>query len=132
MASRWRGFADRSGATALELALVFPALITLIMGIFYAGWAMYCGSEVRHAVELGSRVYIVNPSATLTDLKTAVSSKLVYVSMTGVTVNSTTQAVGAATNQHITWSYQTTLAIPFVPVQTLPFSGMIDVPLATP
>ena len=127
-----RGLADRAGATALEFAVISPLLITLIFGIWYAGWAFYCGSEVRHAVELGSRVYVFNPNATLSTLQTAVSSHLISVPMSSVTLNATTAAVGAATNEHITWSYQTTAPIPFIPLQHLAFGGAIDVPMATP
>jgi Flp pilus assembly protein TadG len=126
-----RQLGDRAGAAAVELALVFPFLVMVVFGIWYIGWALYSGGEVRHAVELGSRVYISNPSATLSDLQTAVSSHLLDVPISNFTLNTATQAVGSATNQHITWSYQTVMSIPFVPTLPMNFSGSIDVPLAT-
>ncbi len=126
-----RRLGDRSGSAVVELALVFPVLVMVIFGIWYMGWALYSGGEVRHAVEQGSRVYITNPSATLTDLKTAVATHLLDVPITNFTLATTTQVVGTATNQHITWSYQSLVSIPFVPTLPMNFGGSIDVPLAT-
>ena len=126
---RWA--ARRDGAAALEFALVLPALITFLMGVWYVGWAINLGSEVRHAVELGSRIYISNPTATSTDLSTAVSNHLTDVAIGDVTLNSSQVAHGTATSQHITWSYATTATIPFLSAISFNFSGAVDVPLAT-
>ncbi len=126
-----RQLGDRAGAAAVELALVFPFLVMIIFGIWYTGWALYSGGEVRHAVELGSRVYISNPNATLSDLQAAVSANLLDVPVSGYTLNATTQPVGSATTEHITWSYQTAISIPFVPTLPMNFTGSIDVPMAS-
>ncbi len=126
---RWA--ARRDGAAALEFALVLPALITFIMGVWYVGWAINLGSEVRHAVELGSRIYISNPNATSTDLSTAVSNHLTDVAIGDVTLNSSQVAHGTATSQHIAWSYATTATIPFLSGISFNFNGAVDVPLAT-
>jgi Flp pilus assembly protein TadG len=122
----------RRGATALEFALIFPALAMVIFGVWYVGFAIYQGGEVRHAVELGSRIYITNPSATLDDLKTAVGSHLLDVPLASVTLGESSQTVGSATNAHITWSYQMTTSIPFMSSIPLNFNGAVDVPEATP
>ena len=129
----WRRcLSDRGGAAALEFALVVPALMTLIFGIWYLGWAFNCGSEVGHAVELGSRIYISNPNATSDDLKTAVASHLTDVPISAVTLTVTTQAIGTASSEHITWTYATTAPIPFISAVPFNFGGSVDVPLATP
>ena len=39
--SMLRRLADRGGATAVELALVFPVLVSLIFGTWALGWALY-------------------------------------------------------------------------------------------
>ena len=126
-----RGLADRAGATAVELALVIPVLVAIIFGTWALGWALYSGGEVRHAVELGSRIYIANPNATSSDLQTAVQSHLQDVPVNAFTLAAAPQTDGSATNQHITWSYQTTLTIPFVANLPMNFTGAIDVPMAT-
>jgi Flp pilus assembly protein TadG len=127
-----RLLADRSGAAALELAIVTPVLVTFIMGIWYLGWALNLGSEVRHAVELGSRIYITNPSATSSDLQTAVAAHLTDVPVSSISLATSTSTVGLASSEHITWSYQTTAPIPFVSAIPVSFAGAYDVPLATP
>ena len=127
-----RGFADRAGSAAVEFALVIPVAATFLFGIWYVGWAINCGSEVRHAVELGSRIYITNPNATSDQLKTAVTSHLLNVSINSVTLASAQQAIGTATSQHITWSYQATAPVPGMSAVNLNFGGAVDVPLATP
>jgi Flp pilus assembly protein TadG len=126
------GLADEGGATAVELALVLPMLVTFILGIWYLGWSLNLGSEVRHAVELGSRIYITNPSATSTDLSTAVSSHLTDMQVSAISLSTTSQTVGTTTSQHIAWSFSTTPPIPFVSSIPITFSGSYDVPAATP
>ncbi len=126
---RWA--AEGAGAAALEFALVLPVLITFLMGIWYVGWAINLGSEVRHAVELGSRIYVSNPNATSSDLSTAVSNHLTDVAIGSVTLNTSQVAHGTATSQHITWSYSTTAPVPFISAVAFNFSGAVDVPLAT-
>jgi Flp pilus assembly protein TadG len=122
---------DTSGATVVEFALVAPALITAIFGIWFIGWAYNCGSEVGHAVELASRIYITNPAATSSDLQTAVASHLTDVPIADVTLTSAPATVGAATTQHITWTYHTTAPVPFISAINFNFAGVVDVPLAT-
>ena len=123
---------DVSGSAAVEFALIFPVLIIFILGIWYTGWAVNCGSEVQHAVELGSRVYLANPGATTTDLQNAVASHLIDVPIGSITLNAASQTIGLATSEHITWSYQTSAPIPFLSAITFNFSGAVDVPMATP
>ena len=126
-----RACADQSGAAAVELALVMPLLVMFLMGIWYLGWSLNLGSEVRHAVELGSLVYIVNPSATSSDLQTAVASHLTDVPVGSINLAVSTSTIGLASSQHITWSFSTTAPIPFIPAVNFNFSGSVDVPAAT-
>jgi|ERR1022692_625598 Flp pilus assembly protein TadG len=120
------------GAAAVEFALVLPALITAILGIWYLGWSFDCGSEVGHAVELGSRIYISNPNATQSQLQTAVASHLTDLPIGAVTLTTSTATIGTAQSQHITWAYSTTPDIPFISAIHFNFTGAVDVPLATP
>jgi Flp pilus assembly protein TadG len=124
--------ADRGGAAAIEFALVFPVLCAFILGIWYTGWAIQEGGEVRHAVELASRIYITNPSSTSAQLSTAVSTHLQTVPIGSVTLSTSSQTVDSASYQHITWSYQATAPIPGMPTVGYNFTGAVDVPAATP
>jgi Flp pilus assembly protein TadG len=124
--------ADQRGATAVEFALVLPMLVIFILGIWYMGWSMNLGSEVRHAVELGSRIYITNPNATDNELKAAIASHLTDVPINSITLSTSTSTIGSASSQHISWSFQTNAPIPFLSSIEISFNGSYDVPGATP
>jgi Flp pilus assembly protein TadG len=121
-----------SGATALEFALITPAMIMTIFGTWYLGWALNCGGEVRHAVELASRLYIQNPNTTLSQLSSAVSARLDAANINQVTLAASSQTIGTATVEHITWSYTATAPIPMFSTISIPLSGVVDVPMASP
>ena len=123
--------ADEGGGTAVEFALVLPLLVLFVFGTWYVGWAINLGGEVRNAVEMGSRIYITNPTATSDELKTAVASHLSDVPINSVTLSSSSSTIGTATSQHITWSYQTTAPIPFMSAIPISFAGTYDVPAAS-
>jgi Flp pilus assembly protein TadG len=123
---------ERSGATVVEFALIVPVLTVFLFGVWYTGWAIQQGDEVRHAVELGSRIYVTNSASTLANLRTAVSSHLTSVSISSVTLASTSATVDSAGYQHITWSFSTTPPIPWVSSINYTFAGSVDVPAVTP
>ncbi len=67
---------DRSGATAVETALVTPFLVMFLFATFELGWAMQCGSSVREAVEHGSRALISNPDMSASELTSRINARL--------------------------------------------------------
>jgi Flp pilus assembly protein TadG len=127
-----RAIGERSGAAAVEFALIVPVLCVFLYGIWYTGWAIQQGDEVRHAVELGSRIYVTNSASTLANLRTAVSSHLTSVSISSVTLASTSATVDSEAYQHITWSFSTTAPIPGISSINYTFGGSVDVPAVTP
>jgi Flp pilus assembly protein TadG len=58
--ARARFTACRRGSTAVEFALVFPALAALIVGGLYTSLLMYSAAGLHHAVEQAARCYSVN------------------------------------------------------------------------
>lgn len=120
------------GAAAVEFALVSSVFFTLVIGIFNLGWVLYCGADVRHAVERGSRIYLSNPNATSTQLRSRIATYLEVTSITsvGTVVTRETIAGGQASVARVTWTYSTGLSIPFVPASTFNFGGQVMVPLA--
>ena len=68
----WRRFGrDRSGAGALEFALISPALIFLIIGVIQISLALYKGSTVQWIAERAVRTAMIDASvdaAALTQL----------------------------------------------------------------
>jgi hypothetical protein len=50
---RFRG--DRSGASAVEFALVMPAFIAMLAGAIWAGQLAFASNSMHYAVEAGAR-----------------------------------------------------------------------------
>lgn len=121
---------DRDGAAALETALVAPIFITLVLAIFQIGWALYCGAEVRHAVERSTRLLIADPGASEADIETAIAGDLNAVNPADVVLTMTTEPVGENGQiARLTWTYGYTLDAPFISPVVLDFGSSIVVPL---
>ena len=130
MPGRLRNWAaDRSGATAVETAIVLPVAILFILGIFQLGWGFYCGYDVRHAIERGARIYLSTPTATADDLQTAVASNLTAVKITDFTLTPASQTTSGASLEKIAWTYQYPIKLPFMSSLTLDFDSQIVVPI---
>ena len=120
---------DARGAAAVEFALVLPPLFALLMGIFFVGWGLNCGGDVRHAVERASRVYAVDRDATEASFRSAVAANLQFVPAGQVTLAVTrrTMASGAELVD-IAWSYGHPLELPFLRDQAWRFASTLSVP----
>lgn len=120
-----------SGAAALEAALVMPVFITLVIGILNIGWALYCGAEVRHAVERSTRLLIVDPDTTADDVEAAVMADLHGANAEDVGFTMTTEEVGdtGGAVARLTWTYGYTVEAPFVRPVVLDFGSSLVVPL---
>ncbi|HEX4181649.1 MAG TPA: TadE/TadG family type IV pilus assembly protein [Caulobacteraceae bacterium] len=120
---------DRSGATAVETAIVLPLAILFILGIFQLGWGLYCGYDVRHAIERAARIYISTPTATSDQLTTAVTNKLTAAHIEDVTLTASNQTTGGASLKQVAWVYHYTIQLPFISSFTLDFDSQIVVPI---
>jgi Flp pilus assembly protein TadG len=78
MNNRFGARTRRSGAAAVEMALVAPVLILFLFGIFEYGRFVFCYTTATNAVRDGCRFAIVNTqsAATHLDVKTAVDNKM--------------------------------------------------------
>lgn len=119
-----------SGAAAVELALVLPVFAALIFGIFNYGWALYVGSDVRHAIERCSRLLLVDPHTTQAQLRTAVSGRLKVARIGDLNLTLTNQTLtGGTPVARISWTYSYAVAVPFVPQAVFNFDNHLIVPL---
>lgn len=116
---------------ALEFAILSPALVMLIYGIFSTGMALYAGSAVRSAVQVASRALIGAPNTPAATLQSTVQNKLVDVPINNLalTVTQETETSGEQV-QRVSWTYKYQLLIPLVPDQWLVFDSSLIVPLA--
>ncbi|MCR9266205.1 MAG: pilus assembly protein [Alphaproteobacteria bacterium] len=73
----WRRFGrDRSGAGALEFALISPALIFLIIGVIQISLALYKGSTVQWIAERAVRTAMIDASVDAAALTQLIESDL--------------------------------------------------------
>lgn len=119
-----------SGAAAVELALVLPVFLALVFGIFNYGWALYVGSDVRHAIERCSRLLLVDPHTTQAQLRTAVSGRLKVARIDDLNLQLSNETLtGGTPVARISWTYRYTVAVPFVPRAVFNFDNHMIVPL---
>jgi Flp pilus assembly protein TadG len=119
-----------SGATAVELAMVLPMFIALLFGIFNFGWAIYCGGEVRNAVEQASRELLEDPDLTIEELRASVAARLHGATIDQVALSKTTETVGASTQvARISWTYSYIVDTPFLDQKVFNFDSSIVTPL---
>ncbi|HEX6860819.1 MAG TPA: TadE/TadG family type IV pilus assembly protein [Caulobacteraceae bacterium] len=119
-----------SGAAALEAALILPVLLTFIFGALNVGWALYCGAEVRHAVERSTRLLIADPTTSVSAIQTAVDDRLQAADPADVDLTMAQETVGTSGQiARLSWTYAYTVAMPFVDDFTLHFDSSLIVPL---
>lgn len=107
-----------------------PLFVALVFGIFNYGWAIYCGNEVRYAVQRASRLLIVEPDTSLEVLRAAVAERLNGAEIEDVDLAMTTETFGASTHvARITWTYAYTIQTPFLEDAVLNFDSSLLAPL---
>ncbi len=122
---------DRSGATALEFSILAPALLMMLYGVFDVGFALYCGSAVRSAVQTASRSLITNSATSASTIKNTAQGLLVSVPVNNLALTVTQETASSTeTVQRVSWTYKYGLSIPFVPDQWLVFDSSLIVPMA--
>lgn len=98
---------SRQGATAIETALLVPALLLFLMGAIEMGRAMWTQSTLQYACDEGGRYAIANTSVAspqLTSIENRVRLRLVQAGITGTIVgaDSNDLNVGTATVPGVT------------------------------
>lgn len=68
--------ADRSGAGAVEFALVAPAFLAVVFGLFEFGWTQHCISSMNFALREASRSLVIDPELTEDELEAQVTDQL--------------------------------------------------------
>ena len=121
---------DQSGAAAVEFAFISSILFTFILGIFWLGWGIYCGADVRHAIERGSRIYLSNRTATDQQFEDAVATNLFAARSVDITYTITKPTISGAQMAQIAWVYDYSLQIPFVPTVVLHMGSQIAAPIS--
>jgi Flp pilus assembly protein TadG len=113
----WR---DRSGASALEFALVAPVFVLLITGIFQTGMGFYANAGLRSGVESAARYAQIYPTPTDSQITTQLSSNT--FGLNPALLSTPTLTHGTSNGQNyvdISATYNFPLKILFMPSTTI-------------
>jgi Flp pilus assembly protein TadG len=113
----WR---DRSGASALEFALVAPLFILLITGIFQMGMGFYANAGLRSGVEAAARYAQIYPRPADSQITATLSSST--FGLNPALLGTPTLTHGTANGQayvDISATYNYRLDIMFMPSATI-------------
>jgi Flp pilus assembly protein TadG len=127
---RLRRLGDTSGATALEFALISPALIMLLVGGIQLAWSLHCAASVRWSLETNARGLMFNPSESADTLRSAMLTSLTgKATASDLTVTISRDTSNAASTMLVATSvYRTSLVVPFVSATPLSFTSVTKVP----
>lgn len=106
----------RRGAAVVEFAIVAPVFFLLVFGMIEFGRMVMVQQVLTNASREGARRAVLDGVST-TDVETAVNDYLANASISGATINVTTQA---PTPPDIAESRIVTVSIPFSQVSWLP------------
>lgn len=68
--------ADQRGAAAIEFAVIGPLLFTLLLGIVEMGRMFYVRESLEYATEQAARFYMVTPSASWSQVQSALQNAM--------------------------------------------------------
>lgn len=127
-----RLWGDRSGTSAVEFAIVAPAFLALLFGVFALGWALHCNQSVDFAANVAARGLIADPSLSQSQLQTQVQNLLsTFADPSNVTVTLTEDAATASPRlAHVSVAYTHLLAAPFTSSLKYTYNASSTVTLA--
>jgi|GEM_PF-5798133 Flp pilus assembly protein TadG len=121
---------DNAGTTALEFALISPALLLLVIGGFQLAWALHTAATVRWSLESSARGLMLDPSETADTLKTNMLARLGgRASASDLAVTIAPDTSNPAGKLLVATSvFHTTLSMPFITLPQLTFTAVTKVP----
>ena len=120
--------ADRSGASALEFAILLPVFVSMLLGTVQVGMLFYQAGTVQHALEDTAREVMVQSSMTSGQIETSIRSRLQDLVSNEVVVSYSVETVGKASVANINAAFTLELFIPFVPAFSVPMVAETRVP----
>jgi Flp pilus assembly protein TadG len=118
---------DRSGASAVEFALVAPLFLILLFAIWEFGWALHNAASVNYALEEASRDLMLDPSMTAAQLQKKVQDKVTRIGSGTVSVTLVRSTAGDVNFAEATSTYVHELMVPFVPKDVLTLRSTVTV-----
>jgi Flp pilus assembly protein TadG len=122
--------ANRSGASALEFAIVGPAFLMMTVAVIMIGWSMNCISSLRTALEVSARALQIDTTLSDAALTTIVTNLLSTIGDPAVSVSvATDTSIAGVTMKQITGTYVFDINVPFLPPRQLTFQSSVKVPV---
>ncbi len=122
--------ACRRGATAVEFALVVPIFLAMTIGVVEMGRALWIKATMQHAVELTTRYFMVNNSATDATLQTYATARLGESGMdtTNFAFSSADTTISSTTYKAITITHSFTGIVEIVEYPDITLTAVARVP----
>ena len=120
--------ADRSGAVAVEFALISTAFLTLIFGISYLGIFLFDKASLQWAVERASRLAAINHAATHAQIVTEVQNYLSAAGMQSAIVQYSVTNFGGIPVANISASFQRAYTVPLIATFNMSYSASTSIP----
>jgi Flp pilus assembly protein TadG len=110
---------DEAGASAVELALVFPVFIMIVLGIVEIGQALRTWNEVHNALGRAVRLMNLDASTTPDQITTAMRGYLTDVDAATLTVTATPITVSGIEHIRISVGIPFEIILPFADTSTM-------------
>jgi len=122
-------FLEKSGAAAVEFAIVSSAFFCFVLGIAYVAIMLFNNASLNYAVEDAARTVAMNNSTTQDQIKTKVNSYMTKAGLPSATVLYSTSTINSVLTGHIAANYTQTYKLPFVNTFHITFKADAYVPL---
>jgi Flp pilus assembly protein TadG len=119
-----RAFAgDARGSTAVEFALIAPALFALIVGVLMLGLAYYEGATMQWSLERSMRAAMFDPDVSQADIEEMMAEDLERIGSPDIAFAYEIDESGSVPLGIATASFDVPLEIPFMPEVSLHFEA---------
>jgi Flp pilus assembly protein TadG len=116
------------GATAVEFAMILPAFVMLLFGIFEFSRLIFVSSSVQWATDRAARLAVLNPEVTVGVIESEIRENLKMANDPNIEVSLTTTSIGTVEIIHVTTHYEHYVSAPFVPSFTVAFDFETVIP----
>lgn len=123
-----RGTRDQRGATAAEFAILCPVFCMMVFGTIEVSRMMYMGASVQWAVDRASRMVVVDPDVSDSDLEDAVNGYLEAAGSPDVEITAEEEDFGGVPVIRLSAHYDHVVYGPFITGFTVGFDFETLVP----
>ncbi|MBF0356876.1 MAG: pilus assembly protein [Alphaproteobacteria bacterium] len=120
---------DRRGAFSVEFAIILPAFLMILFGVFEFGRLMWTRATIQYVCEEAGRWAMVNTTATSSAIQTQAQNIATGLGPAGDATYTVTLVVGPPQFADIQASYTFTFLIPFASFADTVLTGRSRVPL---